>query len=537
MQADLVIRGCRVFTPDGPSPSATAVAVTGDLIQAVGTGDELAGMIGPRSEVIEARGGLVTPGFIDAHVHPATSGLDRLRLSFEGCQDADDAVAAIAAYAAAHPDQEWLVGAGWLQSWFERGCPSKQLIDQVVPDRPVLISNADGHGAWANSVALRRAGVTAATADPVDGRIERLPDGSPQGTLHEGAVALVEEVSPDDTAEDFVAGLRRGQEELVRHGVTGWQDAAVRNEVQDAYLRLAESGELLGRVVGALWWDRHRGLEQIEELVERREQRAPGFRPITVKLMLDGVAENSTASMLEPYLDAAGSPSQVSGIDLIDPELLKEVVARLDGLGFQCHFHAIGDAAVRHALDAAEHAVTRNGPSAHRHHIAHLQVVHPDDIPRFGKLGVAANAQPLWAHNDDYQTDLTQPFIGAERTSWQYPFRDLLHSGARLAMGSDWGVTTCDVMQQLHVAVHRQFDTDSSPLGSDQALTPIEGLTAFTSGSAYVNHDEKRAGLLAPGMLADLVVLDRDPIPDAAFRDTQVVTTVFGGRIVWRSDG
>lgn len=537
MQADLLIRGGRVFTADPKRPLAEAVAVSGDLIAAVGPETELDVLVGPDTEVVDAGGGLVTPGFIDAHVHPATSGLDRLRISFEECQDGEDAVASIAAYAASHPDLKWLIGAGWLQSWFDRGCPPKELIDQVVPDRPVLVTNADGHGAWANSVALRLAGITAATTDPVDGRIERRGDGSPQGTLHEGAMKLVEAVAPDDTTGDLVAGLLRGQEELLGYGITGWQDAAVTKEVQDAYLRVAEAGELVGRVVGSLWWDRHRGMEQIEELQERREHDASGFRPTTVKLMLDGVAENFTASMLQPYLDGVGNATHNHGIDLIDPELLREAVASLDATGFQCHFHAVGDRAVRSALDAVEHALAVNGRSEHRHHIAHLQVIHPDDIGRFAGLGVVANAQTLWAHNDDYQIELTQPFFGPLRSSWQYPFGDLLRSGARLAMGSDWGVTTADVMHQIHVAVHRALDDGDEPLGADQALTPMEALTAFTSGSAYVNHAEGVAGILAPGKLADLAVLDGDPLREGSFRDKKVVMTLVGGRVVWRSDG
>ncbi|MGH8945346.1 MAG: amidohydrolase [Acidimicrobiia bacterium] len=536
MHADLVIRAARVFTADPERMFAEAVAVTGDRIAAVGTADEIDSLVGRETEVLET-GGLVTPGFIDAHVHPATSGLDRLRISFENCSDAQDAVSVIAAYAASHPDQEWLIGAGWLQSWFEHGCPSKELIDQVVSDRPVLVTNADGHGAWANSVALRRSGVTASTADPVDGRIERLPDGSPQGTLHEGAVALVEAVSPDDTGEDLAAGLVRGQEELLRYGITGWQDAAVTEEVEEAYLRLAKAGDLVGRVVGSLWWDRHRGLEQVEELIQRREHNVPGFSSTTVKLMLDGVAENFTAAMLDPYLDGSGSTTDEIGIDLIEPTLLKEAVAALDARGFQCHFHAIGDRAVRNALDAVEHATAVNGPSDHRHHIAHLQVVHPDDIQRFARLGVVANAQALWAQNDDYQIDLTQPFFGPVRSSWQYPYGDLLRAGARLAMGSDWGVTTADVMQQIHVAVHRALEEDIAPLGPDNALTPVQALTAFTAGSAYVNHVDGESGTLAPGMLADLAVLDADPSREGSFRDTKVTSTLVGGRVVWRSDG
>jgi predicted amidohydrolase YtcJ len=530
MHADRVIRGSRVFTADPRRMFAETVAVGDDRVVAVGSRRDVEPLIGPGTEIIETRG-LVTPGFIDAHVHPATSGLDRLRISFEDCGDAGDAVAAIAAYAAEHPDREWLIGAGWLQSWFDRGCPSKELIDEVVPDRPVLVSNADGHGAWANSAALSRAGVTGETPDPGDGRIERLPDGSPQGTLHEGAVALVERVAPDDTTEDLVAGLLQGQEELLGHGVTGWQDAAVSPEVQDAYLRLAEEGRLLGRVVGALWWDRHRGLEQIEELIERRERQARGFRASTVKLMLDGVAENFTASMLEPYLDGSGAPTENRGKDFIDPSFLEDAVTALDAAGFQCHFHAIGDRAVRNALDAIEHALRSNGPSDHRHHIAHIQLIHPEDIPRFAAIGAVANAQPLWACNDDYQIELTRPFFGPKRSSRQYPFRSLLRAGARMGMGSDWGVSTANVMREIDVAITRTCP-EGEPLGAGEALTPVQALTAFTSGSAYINHAEMETGMIAPGMLADLVVLDRDPLREGPFRDAEVALTLVGGTIV-----
>ncbi|MGH3649247.1 MAG: amidohydrolase [Acidimicrobiia bacterium] len=530
MSADLVVRGGRIFTADPAGQFVDAVATRGDRIVALG--EEALALIGPGTLVVELDGALTAPGFIDAHVHPATSGLDKLRCHFDECDDAESAIRRVAEYAAAHPDLPWILGAGWKQSWFARGCPPKDALDRVVPDRPVLIHNTDGHGAWANSTALQVAGIDAETADPPDGRIERLEDGSPQGTLHEGAVKLVERPAPEDTTEDLVAGLLRGQEELLRHGVTGWQDAIVDEKVQDAYLRVAGEGKLVGRVVGAMWWSPHRGLEQIHELVARREQSAPGFAPTSVKLMLDGVAENFTASMLEPFLDRSGNSTGNHGIDFVDPDDLGQIVSFLDDHHFQCHFHAIGDRAVRNALDAVDEARKRNGPNENRHHIAHIQVVHPDDIPRFADLGVVANAQPLWACNDDYQTELTRPFLGEQRYRWQYPFGSLLRSGALMAMGSDWGVSTCNVMEEIDVAVSRTC-LESEPLVSGEAVSPIEALTAFTAGSAYVNHAEGDSGSIAVGMLADLAVLDRDPLGEGTFRDARVVTTVAGGEIVY----
>ena len=238
----------------------------------------------------------------------------------------------------------------------------------------------------------------------------------------------------------------------------------------DAYRSLAGSGELLGRAVGALWWDRRRGLDQVEELLEMRSEPEGSYQPLTVKLMLDGVIENGTTSLLEPYMDGAGNNR---GIDFIAPQELNQIVVRLDSLGFSCHFHAIGDAAVRHALNAVEVALGRNGRTGNRHHIAHIQVVHPDDIPRFKALGVAANAQALWAADGGYQTVLTKPVIGPERSSWQYPFGSLLRAGATLAMGSDWGVSTANVLAQIDVAVNRSnwIEPDLPPLNPGERIS------------------------------------------------------------------
>jgi predicted amidohydrolase YtcJ len=237
--------------------------------------------------------------------------------------------------------------------------------------------------------------------------------------------------------------------------------------------------------------------------------------------------------VLESYLDEDGQPNGNQGIDFIDPGELNEIVGFLDDHDFQCHFHAIGDRAVRNALDAIAAARGRNGASDNRHHIAHIQVVHPDDVPRFAELDVIANAQPLWANNDEYQTELTRPFIGEERFGWQYPFRSLLASGARMGMGSDWGVSTANVMEEIHVAVNRTWSDEQEPFGPEEALDPIEALTAFTAGSAYINHAEKDTGSIAVGKLADLAILDRDPLREGPFRETRVVTTIVGGEIVY----
>ncbi len=535
MSSDVVFVNGPVFTGDAAPRFARAVAVTGERIVAVGHESDVRELIGPGTEVVDLAGRMVCPGFQDAHVHPGSSGLDLLRCSFEGCVDAETAVAFVAVYATSHPEQEWILGGGWSQDWFPRGCPSKEALDAVVPDRPALLYNRDGHGAWANSIALRLAGVDEATEDPGDGRIERNADGSPQGTLHEGAAGMVERVAPKDSFQERRAGLLRGQDYLLSLGITGWQDAHVNEPTHRVYRSLAEGGELIGHAIGALWWDRHRGLEQVEELEHMRAEPAGRYRPGPVKLMLDGVVESHTASMLEPYLDD-GNPTDNRGIDFIDHGQVQEIVTELDRRGFSCHFHAIGDAAVRSALDAVEAARIANGWSAGRHHIAHLQVIHPNDIPRFRRLGVAANIQPLWACDGGYQTELTKPVLGSERTGWQYPFGSLFRSGATLAMGSDWGVSTADVMKQVEVAVTRTSsdEPDLPPLGPGERIDLGTALSAFTAGSAYINHRDGHSGKVVPGMLADLVVLDGDPF-DGPVAGIGVTMTMVSGEVVYRS--
>jgi predicted amidohydrolase YtcJ len=428
-----------------------------------------------------------------------------------------------------------------------------------VPDRPVYLTNRDGHGAWVNSAALAVAGVDAFTPDPPDGRIERGPDGMPQGTLHEGAALLVGRLAPASTPRERLAGLLLAQDHLHALGVTAWQDAIIGSylgypDPYDTYLTAARSGRLTGRVVGALWWDRDRDLEQLPGLLARRERslaetaedgdagRHHRFRATTVKIMQDGVAENFTAALTDPYLDGRGHHTAHRGLSHIDPAALRGYVTDLDAHGFQVHVHAIGDRAVREALDAFETARAANAAAGgdHRHHIAHLQVVRPDDVPRFAALGVAANMQPLWAAHGRQMDELTIPFLGDERASWQYPFAALRAAGAVLAAGSDWAVSSANPWWGIHVAVNRiappgEGTSGAGPLLPAQSLDLAAALSAYTSGSAYVNHLDHATGTIEPGKLADLIVVDRDPfaVPPEEIYTLRVRQTFVGGARVF----
>jgi predicted amidohydrolase YtcJ len=468
------------------------------------------------ADVVDLAGGLLAPGFTDAHVHAVQGGLERVRCDLTGASDRDGYLRLVRDYADANRDVPWILGGGWAMAAFPGGAPTAADLDAVVPDRPVFLPNRDHHGAWVNSKALQLAGVDASTPDPAHGRFERDADGRPTGTLHEAAMAEVSRLIPQTTDDEHDTALLEGQRYLHSFGVTGWQDAIVGPyaglaDPGPTYVRAAERGVLTGHVVGALWWDRDRGEEQIPELLARRNDLSRSrFRATSVKIMQDGVAENYTAAMTFPYLDRCGQLTTNDGHSFVDARALRAYVARLDAAGFQVHVHAIGDRGVREALDAFQ-----GTDPAHRHHIAHLQVVHPDDRPRFAELGVSANLQMLWACYDDQMLDLTIPFLGPERASWQYPFGGLHRAGARLVAGSDWPVSSPNPLAAIHVAVtrtehggHGRAGTD--PFLAEQAVSLEVAFAAYTSGSAWINHRDD-AGVLRPGAAADLVVLDRNP--------------------------
>ncbi len=534
--ADLALRNGAIYTVDGARSWAQAVAIRDGRIVFVGTDRDLERYIGRATQVVDLKGRMVMPAFQDVHIHPLMSALDVLACDLTGLATVEEYVAAIKRYADAHPERPWITGGGWLMSAFgPGGIARKELIDAVVPDRPVYLSSTDGHTVWVNSKALELAGITNVTPDPPDGRIDRDPKtGAALGSLQEGADALVEAVMPPVTDAERLDALRYAVKMLNGYGITAIQDAHVDEDYLRTYRALEQSGELNLRVVAAIWWERDRGLEQIDEIKRLRREFTRGrIDAGTVKIMQDGVMENYTAAMLEPYL----IPGTVRGIPMVDPERLKEIVTRLDADGFQVHFHAIGDAAIRQSLDAVEAARKANGDLGHRHHISHLQLIHPDDVPRFRRLGVVANFQPLWAYNDAYITELTVPFIGPQRAQWLYPIGSVQRSGAVVAFGSDWSVSSANPFEEIETAVTRQgaIDEPGEPLLPSEAIGLPEAIAAFTINAAYTNRLDRDTGSVEVGKLADLAVLDRNlfEIPAADISDTRVLVTLFEGKPVY----
>lgn len=548
--ADTLLLGGSVYDPTTSTSRPGGVAVAEGRILAVGADEDLEALRGPATEVVRLEGRLVIPGFQDAHIHPVQGGIEMLQCDLTAATSAEHCLELVAGYAAAHPDEEWIVGSGWTSEHFPAGIPSLAALDAVVPGRPAVLGNRDHHGCWVNSEALRRAGITRDTPDPVDGRIGRDERGEPDGNLYEGAMLLVRRLQPPLTADLARRGLLASQEYLHRLGVTAWQDAILGYDLDPelamgAYLDADRRGELTMRVTGCFWWERGRGVDQIPAMLERRERMAAGMSPerwraSAIKIMVDGVTESFTAALHEPYRDACGHVLENRGISFFDPEALREHVVALDAEGFTVHFHALGDRAVTEALDAIAAARAANPGSERPHHLAHLQLVAPSDVPRFAELGAVANLQMLWASHAPANDELTIPFVSPAHADRLYPFGELRAAGARLAAGSDWPVSTPDPLAAIHVGVNRVEGADGSrPFGGEaQKLDLATALTAYTAGTALVNGHAHETGRLLPGYLADLAVVDRDlfAIDPLEIGGARVVRTYVGGELVHVAD-
>ena len=533
--ADLALTGGRIYTVDARRSWAEAVAIRGGRIVFVGSDEDAKAHIGPDTKVVELEGRLVMPGFQDAHIHPISAGLEAQSCDLNGLETVEEYLVVIKQYADAHPDAAWITGGGWLMSAFGPGAlASRKLLDGVVPDRPVYLSSADGHTVWVNTKALEVGGITNKTPDPPDGRIDREPKtGAAVGSLQEGASDLVASKMPPVSDEQREAGLRYAVKYLNGFGITAIQDASVNEEDLKTYRKLDDAGDLTLHVIGSIWWEREQGVEQIEGMKRLRSEYTKGHVDAgTVKIMQDGVMENYTAAMLEPYL----IPSKSRGIPMVDPEKLKTAVTQLDAAGFQVHFHAIGDAAIRQSLDAVEAARKANGDLGHRHHISHLQLIDAADIPRFRELGVVANFQPLWAYADEYITELTIPFLGPERSAHMYPIGSVQKSGATVAFGSDWSVSSPNPFEEMETAVTRlgALGETTEPFLPEEAITLPEAIAAFTINAAYTNRLDKDTGSIEAGKRADLVVLDRNlfEIPPSEMSDVKALVTLFEGKPV-----
>jgi predicted amidohydrolase YtcJ len=543
--ADLVLTGARVYTVDASRSWAEALAVREGRLVYVGTDAGARAFAGAATRVVDVGGRLVLPAFRDSHVHPVSAGIEMGLCDLNGLRTSDEIAARVRGYAAEHEDRPWVLGGGWDLPLFPEANPTRALLDSLVPDRPALLSAADGHSAWVNSAALSAAGLTRETPDPPHGRIERDPDtGEPSGTLRESAIALVSRHAPSPAPGEHAAGLRRALKELNRLGIVAFQEASADEPTLGAYLQADREGWLSARARVSLLAVPEEGEDQVGRLLEMRRRGSRRVRPEAVKLFLDGVIEAQTAALLEPYLDprtAAPGPSASRGLPLWTPGALSALVTHLDREGFQVHMHAIGDGAVRMGLDAVEAAREANGARDARHHMVHIQLFDPADIPRFHRLGVIADFQALWAYADSYITDLTEPVLGPERSRWLYPIASLVASGAVVVGGSDWSVSSANPLDAIEVGVtRRDLGAEAGPAWIPEERVDLPRMIAtYTIGGAYASFEEDETGSLEAGKWADLVVLDRDifELPPHEIHTARVVWTLLEGETVWRDEG
>jgi len=537
---DVIVINGKVYAADGGADLAEAVAIRGNKVIRVGSNREIQRLKRAQTVVVDARGGAVMPGFIDAHAHLISGGLSLDQISLGDAATVDEIKDTIRVWSEAHPERAWITGRGWYYQPFNGAMPTRQMLDALVPDRPAYLIAYDGHTGWANTKALKAAGITRRTKSPANGAIVKDSRGEPTGALKEAAMTLMTAAAPQPTEEDRLAAARAAIDEAHRFGITSVQDAGGAAGDLDLFDRLRKRKELTLRVYQALRADATLTEANLDELEQVRTRFAddPVLKTGAIKLIADGVIESHTAAMLEPY---ANRPA-IKGDARFTPEQLNKVVAMLDKRGWQIMTHAIGDAAVRMSLDAYQSAAKANpAPErGRRHRIEHIETIDPADVPRFGKLGVVASFQPVHATPSPTPGDVWSVNIGEARASRGWMWNSIARSGGRLAFGSDWPVMTLDPLKGLHVAVTRATQ-DGLPEGGwipGERLTLRRAIDAYTRDAAWASFDELRKGVLARDMLADIVVLTDDIFSGPASRltTTEVAVTIVDGKVVYRRD-
>ena len=533
--ADLIIVNGKVHTVDDANRVVQAVAIGGNTIIKVGTNDDIRSLSGPATRVIDARGATVAPGFNDSHVHFLSGGRSLSDVDLAGLTTLRQVQDKIRVFAADKPADAWIKGRGWLYSPFPNASPTRAQLDEVVPDRPAVMTCYDGHSVWVNSRVLALAGITKATKDPVNGVIVRDANGEPTGHLKESATDLISHLLPKPTEEDRRAALEAAVAHANRIGITSIQNAGGAVEEIGLYDAVKKGGGLTVR--SYLATSARSGISESDadrmDALWKQYGDDPTLHTGIVKLYADGVIESKTAAMLSPYV---GTPS--AGTPNYSVDELNRIVAMFDKRGWQIQIHAIGDRAIRMSLDALEKAAAANPAPARgrRHRIEHVETIDPADIPRFAKLGVIASMQPIHAELGDMNSlHPSGPWpdnLGAERASRAWQWKSIRDAGGRITFGSDWGVATLDPLQGIWLAATRL-----APAGMrDQHLSMAEAVNGYTSWAAYASFEDQRKGTLAAGMLADLVVLSRDLLasPPARPPDVVVDTTIFDGKMVYR---
>ena len=538
--ADTILIHGKVYTGNTTQPWAQAVAIRGEKIVAVGDDAKIEKLHGPTTKIIDAGGKLILPGFVDCHIHFMEGSISLGQANLEGAKNPADIQRILREYAKKHPGDGWILGGGWNYAMFGReNLPNKKYLDELFPNRPAFLVGYDGHTSWANSKALALANINKETPNPANGAIVRDPKtGEATGALKESAGSLVGQLVPKPTRAEKLAALRAGLRWANENGLTRVHSAGGDFEEFALYDELRRNGELTLRMYIAYFLNppelRPKDLAAIEDA--RKKYTGDWLSGGVVKMMIDGVVESHTAAMLEPYSD---DPS-IKGKLFWDPDKYKAAVAELDKRGLQLFTHAIGDYAVRTALDAYENAETVNHTQDRRPRIEHIETITAADIPRFGRLGVIASMQPLHAYPDEDTLRVWAGNNGPDRASRAWVWNSISKAGGRLAFGSDWNVVTLNPWEGLQMAVTRQT-TEGTPAGGwlpQERITLAQAVEAYTLGAAYAGRREKTEGSIEPGKLADLVIVSQNifEIDPHTIAKTKVVKTIVGGRVVYQAE-
>lgn len=535
-KTDLLLINANIRTMGQVCPTAEAMVVRDGRILAVGAEGEMRRVAGPGATMLDAGGRMVLPGFHDTHIHHLEGGHHYIEGADLSSSQTPDGVVEELARFAARSEGAWVYGAFYDGSVLHIGNLDRHVLDRAVPDRPCLIVSADGHNGCINSVAIEFLELGDDTPDPPEGHFVRDAKGHVTGLLYETAVDWVNKRRPAATDDAYEEGVRFAQKLANSFGITGVLDAKINERFATVYNRMAERGELTTRVIATALV---RPGEEAEAAVRRLEaMRAeathPMFRVHSAKFFFDGVIENRTAAMIEAYADAQGGNAPL----MFDPADIERLFTAFDAARFQIHVHAIGDLAVRAALDGMEAARKANGAWPSRHHIAHIQFIDPADIPRFANLGVVANIQPLWAHHGPAVDELSVDVVGPERAKFIYAFRSLRDAGAEIVLSSDWTVSTCNPFEIIETAITRQpvgGKGNLPPLLPEQALTVEDCVHGYTIGAARSGWRDHESGSLEPGKWADFIVVDRNifACDPNVIGETKVLATYLAGKPVY----